>query len=256
MKTHMWLVPIMAGAATLPAPAQTVVLKPRASAASTVSVTTRGTDVYAAVTGANADARTVFRDLGLKSKVKILLAPTAAGVVRQPVESQPLEAAIRATAAASGLVVRKIVLPVAAANALTAETAEPLASALSDTAASATVVDPATGRAVTLTYAATAPKPEAGMAAVYYVLRAPRRGAATAATGDAARDAIANAAASFSDLPMSQRMQAMRELQQRMFQSMTPEEREQMRQQGPGRGPGGPGGMGGYGGPPPGAPTQ
>jgi hypothetical protein len=245
---------VIAGAVS----AQTVTLKPRgarAAGSATVTVTMQGKDAVATVKSTNSDTRSLFRDIATKSGAKILLGSTVAGTVTSAVDAQPLETAIRTVAASAGLSVRKVLVAPATAAALTEETVAPLAGALITAASDAVVVDPSTGRSVTLTFADTAPKADAAKAVVYYVMRIPPAGRTPQVTGDAAKDAVANAAASLSALSTTERMQAARDLQRQMFESLTPEERDQMRQQG---GPGGfggppPGGFGGGpGGPPPG----
>jgi len=241
---------VIAGGAT----AQSVALKARGSSrsgTSTVTVTTGDSGALVTIKSANADARSVFRDVSAKSGVKILLGSTAGGFVTSTVENQPLETAIKAVAATAGLSVRKITTTKETAAVLTADTASALAGALSDISANATVIDPATGRAVTITFASTAPKADAGQVSVYYVLKVPRAGRTTAATGDAVKDAEANAAAILGDLSTSDRLQAMQDMMRQTFEGMTDTERQQLRQQG---GPGGPGGPGESGGGPGGPP--
>lgn len=250
-----WLAVISLGAVMVGAVCgQAVTLKARGASsrggASTVTVTNSATGAVVSIKSTNADARTLFRDVSAKSGVKILLGSTAGGFVTSAVDSQPLETALKTVAATAGLSVRKITTTKETAAALTADAAAALAGALSDVSTNATVTDPATGRAVTLTFASTAPKADASQVTVYYVLRVPRAGQTAVATGDAVKDAIANATAILGDLSTTDRMQAMRDMMRASFENMTDAERQQMRSQG---GPGGPppGGFGGPGGPPP-----
>ncbi|HEY3267204.1 MAG TPA: hypothetical protein VGM37_09775 [Armatimonadota bacterium] len=252
-RSTRWLAPaVIVILAASSVSAQTVTLKKRGATSGSVnvSVTTQGAEKLVTARASNADAKTLFQEIAAKSGAKILLAPSVMARLSPSVETKPLETALRTIAAPAGLTVRKIVVPEASAASLTAASAASLSAALSGTPTNATVVDPATGKAVTLTFASAAPKLETGQTTVYYVMK-------TAGAGSqSAEEAVAEATAALSGLSLEQRMQAMRDMQRSMFQNMTDEERQQMRQQmqrngGPG-GPGGPGGMnGGPGGPPP-----
>jgi hypothetical protein len=231
------------------ATAQTVTLKKRGLG--TVTITKQGQTSLVTVKSTYTDAKALFQDIAAKSGARVLLSPAVSGPVSASVQAQPVGTAIRSVAAAAGLTVREIQVPQTSAGALTASVAGSLAGALSTNLTKATVVDPASGRAVVLSYASSAPTLAEGETTVYWVGRA--TAAELPSTGDAAQDAAASAATILDQLPVSQRMTAVRDLQRQMFENMTPEEREQMRQQMPGRGPGGPP-PGGFGGQPPDGP--
>lgn len=250
MNTSRWFgVAVAAALLATAASAQTVVLRQRGSATagtSSVTVTRQGSEALLTVKATNADAKALFQDIAAKSGARILLGAGVVGRVKASVEAQPLETAIRTVAANSGFTVRKIIVPSTAAATLTAAQAGAFAGALSGTVPSATVVDTSTGRAVTLTFSNSAVKAGPQDATVYYVSRA----SGAAGTSADAAEAASAASAILSQLPVATRMQAIRDMQRQMFESMTDEERQQMFQQRGNRG--GPGGFGGPMGPPPG----
>lgn len=242
------------------APAQTVKLGTRARSArtGTMSVTAKpqGSGHLLTIRAGNADAAALFGEIASKAGVRILMPRTLRGVVTASFDDEPLDNALRVSAASAGLTVRKVYLPKETAATAAADTVAALSAALSNVAANATVVDVTSGRSVVLAFSNTAPKVDAGLSAVYYVFPTPRTGVKTSDSGST-DEAVANASAALSGLPTQQKLQAVRDLQRQMFESMTDEERQQMRPQGgPGMGGPPPDGFGGpppdgFGGPPP-----
>jgi hypothetical protein len=250
MNTNRWF-GIAAAAALLAtaASAQTVVLRQRGSATagtSSVTATRKGSETLLTVKATNADAKALFQDIAAKSGAKILLGAGVVGRVKATVEGQALETAIRSIASGNGLTVRKIIVPSTAAATLTAAQAGAFAGALSGNLSTVAVADPSTGRSVTLTFSNGEAKAGAQDTTVYFISRA----AGAAGTSADAAEAASAASAILSQLPVATRMQAIRDMQRQMFESMTDEERQQMFQQRGNRG--GPGGFGGPMGTPPG----
>lgn len=251
-----------------------------AATPATVSVSARGENarVYLAVNGTNASARATLMDMASKGDIRLLLAPSVRGTFSGTVASKPAEEAIIDVAKLAGLTVSRIAVPASGANSVTPESVGGIAQALSALPAGAVVTDPATGKSATV--AASAPSAASGATTILYVQgpntpgfgrgegpagrqpgqgmagRQPGQGMAGRQPGqgmmggmgappalDASTQALVDRAAqSLQQLPAQQRMDAMRALQQRMFESMSAQDREQMRgRMRPGgfRGPGG-----------------
>lgn len=242
-----------------------------ASEPAKVTLSMRGTQTYLAVDAKGADVRATLKDMATKAGAKLVLDPSAIGIVTGSVDAQPADAAIAAVAKLATLSVEKIVVPDAAAATLTADLGGRYSEALTSLTPGTLISDPTTGK--TLVVTAAAPAQFAG-SAVYFVhgrlapggmrMRQPRNGANGANGGPGgpggpganggpggpggmqqpsqANQAIVDATAkSLAQLPVQQRMDTLRALQMQMFQSMTDAERAQL---GGGRGFG----RGGFGG--------
>ncbi|HEY3266776.1 MAG TPA: hypothetical protein VGM37_07615 [Armatimonadota bacterium] len=231
-----------------------------ADATMSVSLTVKGANAepFLTVTSTNADVRDLFREMARKSGEDILLSPSVTGRVNADITSSPVEKAVATVAGLAGLSVRRIVVP-DGAPAVTVDTAGMLTEALAALPDKACVVDPTTGKA--LVVSASAAAPASGSKVVFYVQgkltpeqeRAARdkKAAAKDATAAQGNDLISSTVNGLKQMPIQQRLQAMNDLRRQMFDSMSPDERQQMfdamrqqRQQG-----GQQGGRGGWGGP-------
>lgn len=203
----------------------------------TVVLTVRGLDArkFLTVDAKNADVRDLFREMGTKSATPVLVAASATGTVTLSMKDKPLSEAMKAVADAASLPLRVLTVPEASISTLTPEVAGQISDALSALPANAAVTDPATGK--TLVVEATTPLPK-GDATVYFL-----QGKYTAAQEMAMRvrqateqqdagkpdSAITNAVQAINQMPVQQRMDAMREMNRQMWQGMSDQDRRAMR---------------------------
>lgn len=235
-----------AGAQQTPRRATTVVVPPATDAKGqpvapfTVSLTVRGPEArkFLTVDAKNADVRDLFREMGAKSATPVLLAASATGVVNVNMTDKPLPEAMKAVADAAGLPLRVLNVPESSVDSLTPEAAGQISDALAALPAHAAVTDPATGKTLIVEEKAT--KPSRAEATVYF-LQGKYTGAQELALKvrqatekeDAGKpdSAITNAVQAITQMPVQQRMEAMREMNRQMWQNMTDQDRQALRDQ-------------------------
>jgi hypothetical protein len=224
--------------------AATTVVPASNTPAFTVALTVKGANAekFLTVSAKDADVRDLFREMGKKSATPVLMADSATGNVSVDLKDQPLRDAMQAVAAAANLPLRVLTVPDASVTTLTIEAAGQVSDALAALPASAAVTDPATGK--TLVVEAKGAAPAKGLTSVYFLqgkytgapeMALKERKAAEAA-GTPTDNAIQNAVQSINQLPVQDRMTAMREMNRQMWQGMSDQDRQAMRDQMRGRG--------------------
>jgi hypothetical protein len=205
----------------------------------TVALTVKGANAekFLTVTAKDADVRALFREMGAKSATPVLVADSATGKVTVNLTDKPLTEAMQAVATAANLPLRLITVPEASVASLTPESAGRVSDALTALPVSAGVTDPATGK--TLIVEASNTGGAKGRTTVYFLKgkystaqeEALKNRVAAEATEAPANNAISNAVQSINQLPVQQRMEAMREMNRQMWSGMSDSDRQAMRDQ-------------------------
>lgn len=232
-----------------------------------VSITHRGADAATFVTlkAENVPLRDALRDVAAQAGVRILMSPSVGGAVTVSIEEQPLAKAVALLATSGGSSARAIVVPAGQEDRVTLESAAALYEATAALPAGTRMTDPS-GKEAAIQNAASGSGGDGG-ATVFYVQgkltpSQERAAAARRETERVAAEAAKNASPANPDQFISQALTGLRTLTpekrvgvmmdfMRQFQnSMSDEERQQMRdafrnyfqQNRPQGGPGGPGG--------------
>lgn len=204
----------------------------------TVALTVKGAnaDKFLTVNAKDADVRALFREMGAKSATPVLIADSATGKVTVNLTGKPLTEAMQAVANAANLPLRLITVPEASVASLTPESAGQVSDALASLPVHAGVTDPATGK--TLVVEAKNAGVGKGQATVYFLkgkystaqemALKTREADKSEAPAD---NAISNAVQSINQLPIQQRMEAMREMNRQMWSGMSDGDRQALRNQ-------------------------
>lgn len=231
-----------------PAARRATVVVPAGESNVEVSLTIQGANAqkYLAVKAANADVREVIKEMGVRAGTPVVIAPSAAGRVTADLESQPVDNAMQAVAQRAGLSVVRIVAEPGRAALLTPDGAGLMAEALSAFSAGTVITDPATGRSLSLVDRQASEAIPDGYTTVYYLRgtltpeqerQARERRVAEQTTQAAAEqrtvdpkqaDAVGSAVQMLGRLPAQQRVEALRNMQRELFNSLSPEERRAM----------------------------
>lgn len=222
-----------------------------------VALSIRGAEAkpYLSVQATGADVRATLNDMATKAGLKLVLDNSAIGTVTGTVDSQPAPDAIVAVAKLANLSVKKFIVPDASVATITPAFGGRYVDTLTGLPAGTVISDPATGKSMVVSAAAPA---QVTGTTVYFVHGqiSPFGGGRMRGAGgmggpggpggpggnnpggqpaqpSQANQAFVDATAkSLAAMPLQQRWDTMRALQTQMFQSMTDEERQQMRQMG------------------------
>jgi hypothetical protein len=187
----------------------------------------------------------VLKEIAKKAGVTLYMSSSATGTFSGTFESIAPDTAIASVAASAGCKVLRIVLPKGSPM-ITADASAKVYEAFGLLPEAAVVRDVASKKSVVASAGGSADPAEAQV--IYYVqgkltpdqeqAGSAKRAAARTVAG-AKTDPITGAVQAFQKMPMQDRIQAMRDMQRQMMQSMTPDERQQMFQSFGGRGGGG-----------------